>query len=102
MTHPSVSIVFFTEFAIIVVVKGWIAFDTLLFTQLMVLAFGAIHSSIHNLKSDIKIRIKTCNLIPIQHMSKTWNMSKVNKLFLFPNHHFSKYLSSSIDHTPII
>lgn len=54
VTYPSLSIVFFTEFAIIVVVKRWIAFYTLLLTQLMVLAFGAIHSSIRNLKSDNK------------------------------------------------
>lgn len=58
MTYPSLSIVFFTEFAIIVVVKGWIAFYALLLTQLMVLAFGAINSSIHDLKKSES----ACNL----------------------------------------
>lgn len=67
VTHSSLSVVFFTEFAIIVVVKGWIAFYTLLLTQLMVLAFGAIHSSIHNLKSGE--RKKKVWLIPIQTLS---------------------------------
>lgn len=50
VTNPSFSIVFLVELAVIVVVKSWVAIDSFLLTQLMVLSLSAIYSSIYDLK----------------------------------------------------
>lgn len=51
-TYPTVSIVFFYKLAIVVVVEGWVPLHPLLLAHVMVLSFGAVHSSIHNLNSN--------------------------------------------------
>lgn len=38
------------EFAVVVVIESWVTLHTFLLAQLMVLAFGAVHRSIGDLK----------------------------------------------------
>lgn len=75
-TYPSVSIVFFYKFSIIIIVKGWISIHSFLLTQVMVLFFGTIHCSISNLEREIIIIIKKTG-------SVKWSSDALNPEWLY-------------------